>query len=151
MIALALALLKRGRQYPHSKMTRGRDAGVESRGARRGFRRSGGSAYGSGFYAIGDVNAVPMANGWPLPKAGVFASSEGETVGRNIAAAIVGTEPAEFPGVGHCFIACSGAQAGKVKGEFLSEGKPRVSLQPATARGFRAKERFERDGRRFRI
>ena len=98
-----------------------------------------------GVYAIGDVNAVPMANGRPLPKAGVFASAEGETVGRNIAAAIDGTEPAEFPGIGHCFIAYGGTQAGMVKGEFLSEGKPRVSLQPATARGFRAKERFERD------
>ena len=104
-----------------------------------------------GVYAIGDVNAVPMANGRPLPKVGVFASAEGETVGRNIAAAINGAEPAVFDGVGHCFIAYSGTRAGMVRGEFLAEGKPNVELMPASARGFRAKERFERDWRRFRI
>ena len=104
-----------------------------------------------GVYAVGDVNVVPMANGRPLPKAGVFASSEGETAGRNVAAAINGTEPSAFPGVGHCFIAYNGTQAGMVRGEFLAKGKPNVRFQPPTARGFRAKERFERDWRRFRI
>ena len=98
-----------------------------------------------GVYAGGDVNAVPMANGRPLPKAGVFASSEGETVGRNIAAAINGTAPVVFPGVGHCFIAHSSTQAGLVRGDFLADGAPDVTLQPASARGGRAKQRFERD------
>ena len=105
----------------------------------------------SGVYAIGDVNMVPMANGRGLPKAGVFASAQGETVGHNIAAAINGTEPSTFAGVGHCFIASSGTRAGTVRGEFLASDKPRVSLQAPSARGFRAKERFERDWRRFRI
>jgi sulfide:quinone oxidoreductase len=105
-----------------------------------------------GVYAVGDVTAVPMANGRPLPKAGVFASAEGETAGRGIAAAINGSGPAErFAGVGHCFIAYNGTQSGAVRGEFLAEGKPRVSFSPPTARGARAKERFERDWRRFRI
>ena len=105
----------------------------------------------TGVYAIGDVNAVPMATGRPLPKAGVFASSEGETVGRNIAAAIDGGEPVEFPGVGHCYIAYGGTQAGMIRGEFLAEGKPRVELLRPSARGSRGKERFERDWRRFRV
>ncbi len=105
----------------------------------------------TGVYAVGDVNAVPMANGRPLPKAGVFASAEGETVGRNIAASVNGTEPVTFPGNGHCFIAYSGTQAGLVKGEFLAPGKPNVRLQPATARAYRVKERFERDWGRLRV
>ena len=104
-----------------------------------------------GVYAVGDVNMVPMANGRPLPKAGVLATAEGETVGRNIAAAVNGTEPTAFAGAGHCFIAYSGTQAGMVRGEFLAEGKPDVKLQQPSARGYRAKERFERDWRRFRI
>ena len=105
-----------------------------------------------GVYAVGDVNMVPMANGRGLPKAGVLASSEGEAVGRKIAATINGTGPAEdFDGVGHCFIAYSGTLAGLVRGQFLAEGKPNVKFQPPTARGFQAKERFERDWRRFRI
>ena len=36
-------------------------------------------------YAIGDVAAVSLANGKPLPKAGVFAEGEGRTVARRIA------------------------------------------------------------------
>ena len=86
-----------------------------------------------GVYAVGDVNMVPMANGRPLPKAGVLATAEGETVGRNIAAAVNGTEPTAFAGAGHCFIAYSGTQAGMVRGEFLAEGKPNVKLQQPSA------------------
>ncbi len=104
-----------------------------------------------GVFAVGDVVSIPMANGRPLPKAGVFASAEGEAAGRNIAAAIDGSGPVSFDGQGHCFIAYSGRQGGMVKGEFLAEGGPRVTLQPPSTSGFRAKERFERDWRRFRI
>jgi sulfide:quinone oxidoreductase len=85
------------------------------------------------------------------PEAGVFASSGGETVGHNIAAAVNGGETVRFPGVGHCYIAYSGNRAGLVRGEFLAEGKPRVELSRPSARGGRSKERFERDWRRFRI
>ena len=46
-----------------------------------------------GVYAVGDAATIQMANGRPLPTAGVFASSEGETVGRNIAAEVQGTAP----------------------------------------------------------
>jgi sulfide:quinone oxidoreductase len=104
-----------------------------------------------GVYAIGDVNNVPMANGRGIPKAGVFASAEGETVARNIAASINGTEPTAFPGVGYCFILYGGDRAGAVRGEFLASERPNVSLQPPTAEGYREKERFEEDWRRFRI
>ena len=104
-----------------------------------------------GVYAIGDVNNVPMANGRGLPKAGVLASSEGDTVGHNIAAAILEEEPRTFSGVGHCFIAYGGDRAGSVRGEFLAAEKPKVALQASSARGYRAKERFERDWRRFRV
>ncbi len=98
-------------------------------------------------YAIGDVSMVPMANGRGLPKAGVFASAQGETVGHNIAAGVNNTERAVFPGVGHCFI----LYGGLVSGEFLSKGKPKVSLEPPSAEGFAAKVQFEEDWRRFRI
>ena len=64
---------------------------------------------------------------------------------------IDGSEPGSFDGQGHCFIAYGGTQGGMVRGEFLAEGGPRVTLQPPSTGGFRAKERFERDWRRFRI
>ena len=57
-----------------------------------------------------------MADGRGIPKAGVFATSEGDTVGRNLAAAINDTQPNESSGVGYCFISYSGRQAATVGG-----------------------------------
>jgi sulfide:quinone oxidoreductase len=105
-----------------------------------------------GVFAIGDVNAVLMGNGRPMPKAGVFASSEGETVARLIASRVLGTEPPPaFAGEGKCFLAYSGRQSGGVSGSFLVPGGPKVQLEPPSRSGMRAKERFELDWRRFRI
>jgi sulfide:quinone oxidoreductase len=104
-----------------------------------------------GVFAIGDVNMVPMATGKPVPKAGVFASSEGETVARLIASRIMGTAPPPpFPGEGKCFLAYSGTQSGAVAGRFLAPGKPEVSFTRPSVSGMRDKERFESDWRRFR-
>jgi len=102
-------------------------------------------------FAIGDVNAVPMANGKGVPKAGVFASAEGDTVGHNIAAAINDSAPVEFPGEGYCFIGFGGDTSASVIGNFLTEPKPEVRLTAPTARGLKSKERFERDWKRFRV
>ena len=43
-----------------------------------------------GVYAIGDVVAIPLTLGKPLPKAGVFAHAEAEIVAKNIARTITG-------------------------------------------------------------
>jgi sulfide:quinone oxidoreductase len=104
-----------------------------------------------GVYAIGDVNVVEMANGRGLPKAGVFASSQGETVGHNIAAAVNGDEPVKFPGIGGCFLMYGTSEGAMLQGEFLTAGKPSVTFQPPSANGGRAKERFERDWRSFQV
>ena len=102
-------------------------------------------------FAIGDVNAVPMANGKGLPKAGVFASAEGETVGYNIAAAINDFAPVNFPGEGYCFIGFGGETSAQIVGNFLAKPIPKVRLTAPTARGLRSRERFERDWKRFRV
>jgi sulfide:quinone oxidoreductase len=104
-----------------------------------------------GLFAIGDTNSVLMGNGMPIPKAGVFASSEGETVGQNIAAEILGREPVAFPGEGYCPLAVSGTSAAILEGSFLAPEKPRVTYRAPSSRGMRRKERFEQDWRRFRV
>ena len=103
-------------------------------------------------FAIGDVNAVPFAEGRALPKAGVFAAGEGQTVGELIAARIDDVEPPRrYDGSGECFLAYTGAQAGMVGGTFLAPGGPAIALRKPTASGMRRKERFEEDWRQFRI
>ena len=93
-----------------------------------------------GVYAIGDVVAIPLALGKPLPKAGVFAHAEGEVVARNIARAITGTgQPVRFDGHGACFIETGDGKAGFGAGDFYAEPKPIVKLRTPSWRWHLAK------------
>jgi len=85
-------------------------------------------------YAIGDVTAIILKNGLPLPKAGTFAHAEGEIVAARIAAAIGGNLPqAEYDGVGYCWIEAGGGSAGFASGNFYAEPNPAVG-QPRSGR-----------------
>lgn len=78
-------------------------------------------------YAIGDVTAIILSNGLPLPKAGTFAHAEGEAVAARIAAEIDGRKPqAEFDGVGYCWIEAGGGAAGFASGQLYAEPNPAV-------------------------
>ncbi|MGA0275620.1 MAG: FAD-dependent oxidoreductase, partial [Dehalococcoidia bacterium] len=102
-------------------------------------------------FAIGDVNVVPSGE-FAIPKAGVFASGQGTKVGEVIASRINGSnEPEPYDGVGWCFMAYSGGRSATVGGEFLADGGPDTVLSDPTVSGMKAKERFERDWRSFRI
>ena len=106
----------------------------------------------SDVFAIGDVNTIPFGDGFALPKAGVFAAAQGETVGEVIASRILGTAPPPaYSGFGECFMAYSATQSAMVGGQFLGNGAAKVEVKAATASGMRSKERFERDWRRFKI
>lgn len=75
-------------------------------------------------YAIGDVTAIPLPDGLPLPKAGVFAHAEAEVVARNIAAEMKGGEgQRRFDGRGFCFLETGDGRAGTARGDFY--GSPR--------------------------
>ncbi|HRJ44155.1 MAG TPA: FAD/NAD(P)-binding oxidoreductase, partial [Caldilineaceae bacterium] len=80
-------------------------------------------------YAIGDVTAITLANGKPLPKAGVFAHGEGETVAARIAEAIQGATPHnQFDGMGYCWIEMGSGVAGFASGDFYAEPDPTVPV-----------------------
>lgn len=97
-----------------------------------------------GVYAIGDVVQIMMANGKPLPKAGVFAEAMGETVAERIAARFAGREPAAlFEGTGGCYLEVGAGQAMMVKGHFLAEPEPEVALTDASTQFFEEKRAFE--------
>ena len=97
----------------------------------------------AGVYAIGDATVVPLSNGMPLPKAGLFAEREGETVAARIAAIFRGEAPtATFDGSGACFVELGGGEASMVTGGFYAT-PPAVELTPPSADNRAAKERFE--------
>lgn len=96
-------------------------------------------------YAIGDVVAIPLSLGKPLPKAGVFAEREGAVVAQNIARAIAGkAEAARFNGHGECFIEIGDSKAGFGGGDFYAEPKPVVQLRMPGWRWHVAKVLFEK-------
>ena len=96
-------------------------------------------------YAIGDVVAIPLKLGKPLPKAGVFAHGEAEIVATNIAHAITGTgTPARFDGQGECFIEIGDGKAGFGGGNFYAEPTPAVTLHPPSWRWHLSKVLFEK-------
>ena len=81
-------------------------------------------------FAIGDVSAVTLANGKPLPKAGVFAHFEAEAVARAIAADVQGrAERHEFDGTGYCWLETGSGVAAFAAGNFYAEPDPVVKLQ----------------------
>lgn len=102
-------------------------------------------------YAVGDATVVQMANGRPLPKAGVFASTGGEVAARNIAAAIGVGDGAAFAGEGYCFVDQGHGKASMITGRFLQAGQPDVTLAPPSVRWHRKKLQFEADWRHWRI
>jgi sulfide:quinone oxidoreductase len=98
----------------------------------------------SDVYAIGDVTQIMLANGKPLPKAGLFAEQMGEIVAERIASGFVGAEPtATFKGEGGCYLEVGGGKAMMVQGSFLAEPEPIVTLTEATVGYMEEKRSFE--------
>lgn len=81
-------------------------------------------------YALGDVAAIKLANGMMLPKAGVFAHYQAETVAHNIAAAVQGRpQQRRFTGHGFCFLEMGHGGAGFASGDFYARPNPSVRMR----------------------
>jgi len=97
-----------------------------------------------GVYAVGDVNLIPLANGLPLPKAGVMAELQGLRVARAIAAEIRGEElPEPFDGAGFCPIEIGSGSAALVEGHWYAEPEPVVTIAGPSAQHAAEKAAFE--------
>lgn len=95
-------------------------------------------------FAIGDVTLIPLANGLPLPKAGVIAELEGLRVADAItAAALEREETSTFDGVASCFVEMGSRAAARVDGEWYAEPAPRVSIAEPSAENADEKRHFE--------
>ena len=80
-------------------------------------------------YALGDVAAITLANGKPLPKAGVFAHGEAQAVARTLVAELQGGRTGMFDGEGYCWVELGGGQAAFAVGDFYAEPNPEVHLR----------------------
>ncbi len=99
-----------------------------------------------GVYAIGDTTEIPLANGMPLPKAGVFAEAGAKVAAEAILAGFSGGASSQrFDGYGYCYLESGRGEALEVRGNFLAEPAPQVNVEPPSADRLRAKESFERE------
>lgn len=98
-----------------------------------------------GVFAVGDVVEIPLANGMPLPKAGVFAEAQAKVAAAQIAAEITGqTARAAFDGHGYCFIELDARQAAMVLGNFFVSPAPDVRIASPSVDAHHQKVEFER-------
>jgi sulfide:quinone oxidoreductase len=96
-------------------------------------------------YAIGDVTTITLANGKPLPRAGVFAHGEGLVVADRIAAALSGRRSQDaFDGVGYCWVEAGDGRAAFATGEFFAEPDPQLALRSPGRSWHAGKVLFER-------
>ncbi|MEP7223839.1 MAG: FAD/NAD(P)-binding oxidoreductase [Actinomycetota bacterium] len=95
-------------------------------------------------FGIGDVTQILLANGLPLPKAGVIAELEGSRVAAAIAADLRGGDsPSPFDGTGACFIEMGTSSAALVEGDWYAVPEPRVSIAEPDAAHAAEKRAFE--------
>jgi sulfide:quinone oxidoreductase len=96
-------------------------------------------------YAVGDCTVIKLANGLPLPKAGVFAEAEGYVVAERIADELAGRpRTATFAGEGVCYAEVGSGRAAAVKGQFFAE-PPVLAMAEPSAENLDAKVAFEAD------
>ncbi|WP_445664677.1 NAD(P)/FAD-dependent oxidoreductase [Fodinibius sp. AD559] len=83
-----------------------------------------------GVYAIGDATGVTLPAGKSLPKAGVFAHKQAETVAHNIATDINEEGSLiKFSGEGQCFLETGSGKAGFASGNFYADPEPDVTMK----------------------
>jgi sulfide:quinone oxidoreductase len=98
-----------------------------------------------GVHAIGDVTTITLANGKPLPRAGVFAHGEGLVVARRVAATLAAGEPADaFDGQGYCWVEAGAGRAAFAAGGFFAEPDPTLALRAPGRLWHAGKVLFER-------
>ena len=96
-------------------------------------------------FAIGDVAAITLVSGKPLPRAGVFAHFEAEVVVDNIISSMRGILPdKEFDGNAFCFLEVGYGKAGLASGNFYADPVPDVKMKLPGRRWHWGKVLFEK-------
>jgi sulfide:quinone oxidoreductase len=97
-------------------------------------------------YAIGDVNQIMITDKIAVPKAGIFAETEGVTVARNIISQIKNElQNATFDGKGGCFLETGKGTAGYLQVDMFATPDPLTQLKSPSIEYFLEKEKFEQE------
>ncbi len=115
---------------PHGAPAVVRDSGLTNEAGWIPVERSTLQTAHERVYAVGDVTAITLTNGKPLPRAGVFAHAQALVVAREIAATFAGRPaPAGFDGTGFCWVETGAGRAAFAVGDFFAEPDPALDLR----------------------
>ncbi|HET7405107.1 MAG TPA: FAD/NAD(P)-binding oxidoreductase [Candidatus Bathyarchaeia archaeon] len=98
-------------------------------------------------YAVGDVASIDTPHGHMpfLPKAGVFAQGQAETVANNIAVSVCGKgQMKQWDGRGACHLQVSKSEAAFLQGSFLSN-PPKLEFYPPSRKWYLDKVKREKN------
>ena len=98
-------------------------------------------------FAVGDVTSLATPHGYVpfLPKAGVFAHGQAETVARNLTMKVEGKQPSDkWNGKSACFLEIGYGKGAYVSGDFLAEPKPRLNFKMPSRTWHLGKVMFEK-------
>ncbi len=98
-------------------------------------------------YAVGDINSVSTPSGFTpyLPKAGVFAHGQAETVAHNISVQITGKgKMKSWDGSGSCFLMVGYGKSAFVRGNWFTQPHPTVKFYPPNRIWYMQKFLFEK-------
>ena len=98
-------------------------------------------------YAVGDVASIDTPHGHMpfLPKAGVFAQGQAETVANNIAVSLSGKgQMKQWDGRGSCHLQVSKSEAAFLEGSFLSN-PPKLAFYPPSRKWYLDKVKREKN------
>jgi len=97
-------------------------------------------------YAIGDVTAMPAGERLAVPKAGVFAEGEGETVADDIVSKIRSEEREPlYDGRGGCFLESGKGTASLIEVDMFGRDGPVTSITGSTSEHLDSKKAFEKE------
>jgi sulfide:quinone oxidoreductase len=95
-------------------------------------------------FAVGDVTEMALLNGMMLPKAGIFAESQGRVAADEIAGRFAGPDrTADFDGHGYCFVETGDGMAAAVRGDFFASPEPAIAAAAPNPQTLAEKREFE--------
>ncbi|HLA16015.1 MAG TPA: FAD/NAD(P)-binding oxidoreductase [Candidatus Limnocylindrales bacterium] len=130
---------------PHRPPAALRDSGIVNEAGWVAVDRQTLQTAWEGVYAVGDATSITLANGKPLPKAGVFAHAEALVAAGRLAAGL-GRSPTDrvFDGTGYCWLEAGAGTAAFAAGDFFAEPDPVVVLRRPNRAWHAGKVLFER-------
>jgi len=131
--------------YPHTAPQVVKDAGLTDDMGFVPAKLGTFETKGSDVYAVGDIAGLRLPDERPHPKNGAFAEEQAKTVAMNLIAKITVGGPAEYSGLGVCFVDAGDELAAALDANLFGENGPQFNMNAPSREGLQRKVGFEQE------